>query len=221
MNNFRRSVYPLAVLLLVALFALVLAGCGDTEPPAQPDATETAIENGFKGDEVDTPFQPSDFTLTDQHGQAVSLSDMRGHPVFMFFGYTKCPDFCPFTLSTWTQVEKSLGERAKNVRFVFITLDPERDTEAELRRHVGQFSDDFIGLRGDKAALEPVYEEFDIYYEKIESKTSEAGYLMSHTVFIFLLDKDGVVRVQYLFGDGPEVMTHDAKMLLDDDGGEL
>ena len=155
-----------------------------------------------------------DFALTDQHGSLFRLSDQRGNVVLLFFGYTQCPDVCPTTLATWRRVHEGLGDDADRVRFVFVTVDPERDTPERLGLHVGAFNPDFIGLTGEPDELQAVYQVFDVFFEKDTSSGSAAGYLISHTATTFVLDPEGNWRLRETYGTPVEDLVYDVHELL-------
>ena len=143
--------------------------------------------------EMDIP----DFTLTDQNGDKVSLSDFRGEPVFLFFGYTHCPDICPVTLSVLNGVTKEVGEADKDkFKVLFVTIDPERDDPETLKGYVPYFNESFTGLTGTPDEIKKVANSFRAFYMREESH-SEAGYLMGHTSAVYLLDKNGKVVLRY------------------------
>ncbi|HSJ58529.1 MAG TPA: SCO family protein, partial [Anaerolineae bacterium] len=135
----------------------------------------------LRGSVMQEPVDVPDFELVDQAGAPWRLSDHRGDVVLLFFGYTSCPDVCPTTLATWRSVHEQLGDEAQRVRFVFVTVDPERDTPEHLGRHVNVFNPDFVGLTGDPNDLAAVYDIFDVYYEKVDVPQSALGYLIDHT----------------------------------------
>ena len=137
-----------------------------------------------------------DFTLTDQNGEKVSLSDFRGKPVFLFFGYTHCPDICPITLSVLNSVTKEAGVAGDEFKVLFVTVDPERDTPETLKKYVPFFNESFTGLTGTPDEIQDVANSFRAFYMKEES-SSEAGYLMGHTSAIYLLDRNGNVILRY------------------------
>ena len=122
---------------------------------------------------------------------------------------------CPFTLGIWSRVERELQDLSKGVRFVFVTLDPTRDTPEVIGRHLGHYSSDFVGLTGAANELEPVYRDFEVVYDEVESRAMPLKYLMSHTFFIHLLDQEGIARATYTLHDGPDVLVHDIKGLLE------
>jgi protein SCO1/2 len=156
--------------------------------------------SSFRGSMLDEPVDVPDFALTDENGGLFRLSDQQGNVVLLFFGYTSCPDVCPTTLATWRKVHEALGEDAERVRFVFVTVDPERD---------------FIGLTGAPDELDPVYEAFDVYYEKDTSSGSALGYLINHTATTFVLDPQGRWRLRETYGTEAEDIVHDIRQLLD------
>ena len=193
----RQRVRRAAVLGL--LVGLLLSACGAPS---------------FRGSPLDPPVDVPDFQLVDEHSQPFRLSDERGRVVLLFFGYTSCPDVCPTTLATWRQVHESLGKDAERVRFVFVTVDPERDTTERLGMHVDAFQPDFVGLTGSQEELEAVYEVFDVFYEKDTSSQSALGYLVSHTATTFVIDPEGRWRLRESYGTLVEDLVHDIRQLL-------
>jgi cytochrome oxidase Cu insertion factor (SCO1/SenC/PrrC family) len=99
-----------------------------------------------------------DFTLTNQDGEKVTLGEFKGKVVFMFFGYTHCPDICPVTLANLSSAVNELGDDKDKVRVIFVTVDPERDSQAELKKYVTYFNKDFIGLTGTPDEIKNVAE---------------------------------------------------------------
>jgi protein SCO1/2 len=167
----------------------------------------------FRGTEMpETPM--ADFELQDQNGQPFKLSEQRGKVVLFFFGYTFCPDVCPLTLSTWKRVHDALHAEAQQVKFVYVTVDPQRDTPEKLKTHLAVFSPDFLGLTGSPEALKEVYADFGVYIEKVNIAASAAGYLMNHSTRMFVVDQTGVLRL--LIGhDAPvDDVVHDIRLLL-------
>lgn len=189
--------------LVVAILALalwVLVAC--------------ASSPSFRGTVLDPPKSIQDFTLTDQNGGTFRLGDQQGNVVLLFFGYTFCPDICPTTLGTWKRVHETLGADAQEVRFVFVTVDPERDTPERLKQHLEVFGSDFIGLTGTPEELQPVYQAFGVYFEKDTETESAAGYLVNHTASAFVVDPEGRWRLKFSFGTSVEDIVHDIKQLL-------
>jgi protein SCO1/2 len=194
----------------VACSALLAWSCAPQNFPA-----ERAEEHFFRGQLVwDTPLA-SNFTLTDQDEQPFRLSDQRGHVVLMFFGFVQCPDVCPATLSMWSKMAKKLGEDRDQVRFLYITVDPERDTPASLGRYVRIFGPDFIGLTGPVEDLQAVYKAYEIKQNKLLLFGSSKGYVMEHTSHTFLVDPEGVLRLKYQYNTRSDDLFTDVRWLLD------
>jgi protein SCO1/2 len=185
----------------IVLVSLALTACG----PAGPSFRSSVLED---------PVSVPDFVLSDQNGQPFRLSDQSGHVVLLFFGYTSCPDVCPTTLATWRKVHEALGDDAEQVRFAFVTVDPERDTPERLGLHVNAFNPDFVGLTGSQEELAAVYEVFDVYFEKDESSGSALGYLVNHTATSFVVDQEGNWRLRVTYGTLAEDIVHDIRELL-------
>lgn len=154
------------------------------------------------------------FTLTDQNGEPFTLTDQKGKVVLLFFGFTYCPDVCPMTLATWKRVQDALGPDAENVRFVYITVDPERDTPEKLKNHLAVFSADFIGLTGTPAQLDSVYNGYGVIREKVTISESAAGYLVNHTASMYFLDRNGIWRSKMSNDAKVKDIVHDVRVLL-------
>jgi protein SCO1/2 len=136
-----------------------------------------------------------DFTLTDQNGKPWSLSQERGyHGVALFFGYTHCPDVCPTTLAHLSEARRLLGADRDNLRIAFVTVDPARDTPAVLKRYVALFDPSIVGLTGAPDRLEPVYAAYRVWHQQLPHGDSAAGYLVSHSSAIYLIDRVGHLR---------------------------
>ncbi len=166
--------------------------------------------NGIPLGEGPTP----ELALTDQHGEPFRLSDQHGRVVLLFFGFVHCPDVCPMTLSSWGRVQQALGDDADQVRFVFVTVDPERDTPERLAEHVSIFGTDFRGLGGTAEELQTVYSAFGIHHQKVAYSSSALGYVVDHTSRMFLVDSEGALRFSYPFDIPHEELLHDVRLLL-------
>jgi len=136
------------------------------------------------------------FTLTDQNGSKVSLSDFKDKVVLLFFGYTHCPDVCPMTLSIMNNVVEELGDQADQVQVLFITIDPQRDTVAKLKSYIPYYNESFIGLTGTPEEIDKVADDYNIFYSK-EEVESVSGYLMGHNSSVLLITPDGEIFLRY------------------------
>ncbi len=166
--------------------------------------------------QVFSPATPvADFSLTDQQGVPWRLGDQRGKAILIYFGYTHCPDVCPATLSLFHDVAKQLGGDANRVRFVFITIDPDRDTPGVLGQYLNAFNPSFIGLTGTAAQLAPVHQSFGIFRKQgVSATATDLDATFTHTSNVFGIDPHGNLRVVHDYGDATEAFTHDARLLL-------
>ena len=131
------------------------------------------------------------FELIDHHSAAFDQAALQHHWSFVFFGYTYCPDVCPTTLSILNGVAQRLQDVDADVRFVMVTVDPERDTPERLAEYVTYFNGDFLGVTGSDAGLTQLTRQLGILYNRVEPEDGAAGYLMDHTAGVFLFDPDG------------------------------
>ena len=152
----------------------------------------------FKGSTIEPAIQAPDFELTDQEGNPFRLVDQQGYVTLIFFGYTNCPDVCPTSLSEYKKIIDELGEQADGVRFVFVTVDPERDTIERLNTYLSFFHPAIVGLTGERAYLETVYKDYGVYQAK-QDTGSAAGYLVDHTARTYVIDKQGNLRLTHPF----------------------
>lgn len=143
-----------------------------------------------------------DFTLHGPDGP-VSLSDLQGKVVLIFFGYTSCPDVCPISLARIDACFSALSEQELDrVQALFITLDPERDTLDRLQKYTGYFHPNIIGLSDNVEAIDAVTDQYGVQYSKDPMPDSPLGYSISHPTDILLLDTHG----QFV-----ETIPHDTK----------
>jgi len=177
-----------------------LAGCGPSKPSFR-NADITGAEFG------------KDFALTDHTGKPRTLVDFRGKVVVMFFGYTRCPDVCPTTMAELKQVLGKLGDDARRVQVLFVTVDPERDTQALLAQYVPAFDPGFLGLYGDLAATAKVAKEFKMFYQKVPGSKPD-NYTMDHTAASYVFDAQGRLRLLVKHGSGGDALVEDLKTLL-------
>ncbi len=161
--------------LPIALFA---AGCD--APAGEPPLAGAAIGGPFE--------------LVDSSGKTVRWSDFDGKYRIVYFGYTYCPDACPFDVQRLMQgyhkFKQADPARAAQVQPIFITVDPERDTPKVVGEFAGAFSDDLLGLTGTPAQIDKAAKAFVAPYSKLEAG-SGGGYLMDHPRIAYLMGRDG------------------------------
>jgi protein SCO1 len=194
-RRFRR----LAVLLLSA----GLVACTHSQPP-------------FLLQNITGLMPPLKFTLADQDSRLVSERDYRGKVVLLYFGYTQCPDVCPTTLAMLGESLRALGAGAQKVRVLFVSVDPQRDTAAVLKRYMGNFGSEFVGLRGDDAALNALTRRYRVAYHR-EKPDAQGYYAVDHSSAIFVFDQRGRARLLAEESAGSKTIASDLRRLLSSD----
>jgi protein SCO1/2 len=167
----------------------------------------------FKGIDVTGADYARDFDLPDTEGKRRHVADFKGKVTLVFFGYTHCPDVCPTTMLELAEVKKMLGPDGARVQGVFVTIDPERDTPELLKAYVGNFSPDFVALRGTPEETKAVARHFKVFYAKVES-ASGGSYTMDHTAGSYVFDTQGRVRLFTRYGAGAQALKYDLQLLL-------
>ncbi|MGH8220437.1 MAG: SCO family protein [Steroidobacteraceae bacterium] len=152
------------------------------------------------------------FALTDQDGHAVTAANYRGKIVLLYFGYTHCPDVCPTTLTNLSEALKRLGPEASRVRVLFVTVDPARDSVAVMKRYASAFGPQFVGLRGDDAALTELSKRYRIAYHR-EPPDRSGYYAVDHSSAIFIFDASGEARLLAGESDNPRTIAMDLQKL--------
>ena len=143
-----------------------------------------------------------DFQLDSTEGDRLALSDLEGQVVLLNFGYTGCPDVCPTALARMRDVLSLLGAQKAAVRPLFVTLDPDVDTLDRIGPYLDFFDPAFIGLTGSAQEIAHAAESYKVFYER-QSLPSAAGYTISHSSHIYLIDTAGQGRAT--FGEGVPV----------------
>lgn len=167
----------------------------------------------FNGTDITGANYARDFALTDHTGVKRTLADYRGKVVAIFFGFTQCPDVCPTTLADMAQVKKKLGTDGDQLQVLFITVDPERDTQQVLARYVPGFDPSFVGLFGSPEQTAATAKEFKVFYQKVAGKTA-TSYSVDHTAGTYIIDRDGRVRLFVRHGETVEPIVADLKRLI-------
>lgn len=139
------------------------------------------------------PKQLKEFKTIDQSGKDFGIDRLRGKWSFIFFGYTHCPDVCPATLAVMNGLNSRLQSmgRSEDLQYIFVTVDPERDTVQRLNEYLGYFNPDFIGLGGSIEQIQSLSGQIGIVYMYGDKSPETGNYLVDHTASIFLADPDG------------------------------
>lgn len=196
----RAQSFTFAVVLMAV--ALVIASCGGGEEtlagmvrqPA-PNVSSVILPDVANGG--------ADFAAQSQPGQILVL----------YFGYTSCPDICPTTLADLRRALGSMGDKADQVSFAMVTVDPIRDTPEQLVAYVSSFFDDAHALRTDDwPTLEAAAKSFGASYEL--KQTAEGDIEVAHSAFLYAIDSTGQIQVQWPFGMTSEDIASDLQRLL-------
>ena len=181
------------ILFVIVLFVAGFAAAYSIRFPATTSRTEgTALIGG-------------PFALTDVKGKRVTERDFRGKFMVVFFGYTHCPDVCHTELQNMTDVLNKLGAGAKEVVPVFISVDPSRDTPAALSAYLGNFSPLIVGLTGSVDEVASAAKAYRVYFRKADGGPDD--YTVDHSVFIYLMDREGNYLNHFMFNTPPESMA--------------
>lgn len=187
---------------VLPFFLSLLMACS----PSQP-------KQHFVGTDITGADFSQTFHLTDHTGKPRVMDDFKGKAVILFFGYTHCPDVCPTTMTDLKNTMKLLGAKADEVQVLFITLDPERDTQTVLAQFVPSFDQRFIGLRGDEKQTADTVAIYKIYAKKVEV-AGKSDYTLDHSAGIYVYDKTGAIRLYINYGEKPAEIASDIKQLL-------
>jgi len=137
------------------------------------------------------------FSLVDQDGHRVTEKTFAGRPVLLYFSYTTCPDVCPLDLAKIAQVARRVSAEAGiEVKPIFVSVDPERDTPEKLKAYVHFFGADFSGLTGTPEEIAKIGEAYHVYYKKVPTADG-SGYMVDHSTVLFLLGADGAYLDHY------------------------
>ncbi len=208
----RNNRTPLMILIsvLLVIIAVVLFFVFSqlmNNPEEATIASGAAIVNSdsyFDGSNViDPPRELKDFTLTSQEGTPISLSDLRGKVVLIYFGYTNCPDICPITLGDFKQIKQDLGDKADQMAFVMVSVDGERDTPERMKSFLSNFDPEFIGMTGDEATLRAIVPDYNVVFEKQNGE----NYAVDHTASLFMVDPEGRLTTIFDFATEPDVIV--------------
>ena len=196
------------IVLLLFLSSGVLAATAQT-------TEATRLKSGV----FNPPRMAPNFSLPSSQGGDFTLSEQLGKPVVLSFGFSHCPEICPMTLMTLTEVKHQLGALGDQVKIVFMTVDPERDSAERLREYLTNFHPDFFNETGTTEMLAKVREVYGISTKREDY--GEGRYEVHHSSYIYLVDRQGLLRSLVPFRTGPNDIVHDLKILLQEDVGPL
>jgi protein SCO1/2 len=201
----RRAVLAGATAVVAASMLPVLSGC-------DAPGTDVASAASFKGVDITGASYAKGLQLKDVNGQVRTLAEFKGKVVFLFFGFTQCPDVCPTTMAELAEVRRRLGPDGDKVQGVFVTVDPERDTPELLKGYLGSMDPSFVGLTGTPDEIKAAAKEFKVFYQKVP--TQNGNYTIDHTAGAFVFDPSGQVRLFVRYGVPVDDLVSDIRQLL-------
>ena len=196
----RSAIKSVAACALLAGATGFLAACSESKPQ-------------FASIDITGADYARDFALTDHNGQARGIRDFQGKVVVVFFGFTQCPDVCPTSMAELAEIKKMLGTDGARLQGLFVTLDPERDTQAVLKAYMANFDPGFLALRPELDKLPQLAKDFKIFYKKVEGKTP-GSYSLDHSAGSYVFDTTGKVRLYSRYGSGAPALAADIRLLL-------
>jgi protein SCO1 len=174
-------------------------------------ATQAADVEVLKAGIFNPPREAPDFSVLGSDGAPLVLSHYRSKVVVLAFGYTSCPNVCPVTLAVLAQAHRKLGAQGSQVQFIYLTVDPERDSAERLRQYLAAFDSTFVGGTGTALQMAAVRKSYGVTAEKVGTGTD---YAVAHSSFVYLITREGKLRALMPFGHKADDYVHDISMLL-------
>ena len=194
LRNFRIVLWVLVAVVAIGATALYLF-----RPPGRP--------LGVTG---------QSFALASTQGGMFTEESLKGTPSLIFFGYTFCPDVCPTTLAETTAWRAALGLTPEQLRIIFVTVDPARDTLDTVKDYIEGFDPSIIGLVGDEAQTDAVKAAFGVVGEKADGfAEDDPYYLVDHTALTFLIGADGAFEGTVAYEEATDTAIAKVKRLVE------
>ena len=188
---------------LLGASLVLTAAASAASPPA-----ESALKAG-----VLSPVMPApQLELDSTQGTPLNLAAYHGKVVLLAFGFSNCGEVCPITLATLAGARKKLADAAKDVQVVYVTVDPERDTAAQMKKYLGSFDATFVGGVGTRAQIDEAQKRYGISSKKLVN--ADGSYTIGHSSSIYMIDRAGGLRAVMPYGHTVDDFVHDLKILL-------
>jgi protein SCO1/2 len=202
------------------LAALIAGGCGSADSARESDDDKGTAE--LRGTRLATPIPRPDFSLIDTEGVEYDFqARTEGYVTLLFFGYTHCPDVCPVHMANVAAALDQVGwQTRRQVKVVFVTTDPDRDTPDRIREWLDRFDSTFAGLRGTVEEVAAIQDALDLPPSVIPSEPT-AGYEVGHAAQVLAFSPSGVATVAYPFGTRQADWVHDLPLLVATRGDEV
>ena len=143
----------------------------------------------------------TEIKLTDQNGKAFNEQSLNQKTSLLFFGFTHCPEICPTTLSELSNIVDNLKNKIKPTNIIFVTVDPQRDTQEYLKDYIQYFKGDVIAVTGEIKEIKKLADNWNVFFERVN--TLDNDYTFNHTATVFMLDSNGVFRGTIAWGENP------------------
>ncbi|MGH9572689.1 MAG: SCO family protein [Candidatus Acidiferrales bacterium] len=204
-----------AEILLMLLCGIAVGGQAQGTPKSLEPAPAKSVEPDYRGGLVSPSLEKPKFTLTDTSGRPFDFrAKTQGTVTLLFFGYTHCPDVCPLQMQMLGSAMKKIPPTAaREIKVVFVTTDPDRDTPSVLRAYLDHFNKDFIGLTGSEQAIEAAQIAANLSPAKKSAVRPDGGYEVGHAAFVLAYTKDNRAHVIYPLGVQLDDLVHDLPLL--------
>jgi protein SCO1 len=186
--------------LIAIIGGLVVLAVGGVRLPGVPQGSLPLAAN------IGGPF-----TLPATTGGVLTSESLKGKPFAIFFGFTFCPDVCPTTLLDMSNAIKALGPDAERMGYVFVSVDPARDTIEQLKLYLSSFDPHIVGVTGSEAQLAELARAYRVYFEKVQTKD---GYTINHTATTYLMDAQGRFHGTLAYQENADVVLKKLKRLI-------
>ncbi len=153
-----------------------------------------------------------ELALDGTDGKALNLARFRGRVVLLAFGFSSCAEVCPTTLATLAGARRKLGDEATGVQVVYVTVDPERDDAARMKKYLASFDATFVGGVGTRAQIDTAQKSYGI--SSTRQVYADGNYSIGHSSSIYMIDRDGRLRAVMPYGHSSEDFAHDLRILL-------
>jgi len=192
-------------LILLGALALPLAGCGHHNNQTWQLSNITGVMPNLE------------FNLTNDLGQKVTAENYKGKVVLLYFGYTHCPDVCPTTMQLMSNVVQQLGPEGKDVRILFVSVDPKRDSNTILKAYTAAFSPNAIGLTGTIKQIDALTRRYRVIYS-YGKPDAQGNYVVDHSAGVYIFGRSGRIHLLGSDTNPPAAFVHDLKQLIADEG---
>jgi protein SCO1/2 len=195
------------VIRRLALLLLLGTGLASAAPQSE-SAKAASLKAGVLSPVMAAPA----LELQGSNGKPLDLAQFRGKVVLLAFGFSSCGEVCPITLATLAGARKKLGEQAANVQVVYVTVDPERDDAARMKKYLASFDATFVGGVGSRAEIDAAQKSYGISSTK--QVHADGNYTIGHSSSIYMIDRAGGLRAVMPYGHTVDDFVHDLKILL-------